>query len=218
MFQTITDALRGNAELFRAYPISYTIGLTLAVTVIYFKWRLITKAQDKALRDNFAGWQEAGEVSSSGVLIMRPFKMRRLGVLGIVFWGGGAWFMGLVVEPKPDELLEYWLVVAISVGFTIMSLWILAFSFDRILYDGKRIVRLSWLAKPFEARLDDLEQVTPLSKTIAGGVRLHFTDGRQLKVRARNSGYRQLLESLAGRDLKLRMMLSALNRLNDGGR
>lgn len=218
MFQTITDALRGNAELFRAYPIPYAIGLTLVVTVIYFKWRLIAKAQDKALRDNFAGWQEAGEVLSSGVLIMRPFKMRRLGVLGIVFWGSGAWFMGAVVEPKPDELVKHWLVVAIFVGFTIMSLWILALSFDRILYDGNRIVRLSWLAKPFEATLDDLEQVTPLSKTIVGGVRLHFTDGSQLKIRARNSGYRQLLEALAVRDLKLRMMLSALNRLNDGGR
>lgn len=218
MFQTITDALRGNAELFRAYPIPYTIGLTLVVTVIWFKWRLIAKAHEKGLRDNFAGWKQAGEVSPSGVLIMRPLKMRRLGVLGIVFWGGGAWFMGLVAEPKPDELLKHWLAVAGSVGFTIMSLWILAFSFDRILFDGKRIVRLSWLSKPFEAKIDDLEQITPLSKTIAGGVRLHFTDGRQLKIRARNSGYRQLLESLAGRDLKLRMMLSALNRLNDGGR
>ena len=218
MFQTITDALRGNAELFRAYPIPYTIGLTIAVTAIYFKWRLIAKAQDKALRDNFAGWQEAGEVTSSGMLIMRPFKMRSLGVLGIVFWGGGAWFMGLVAEPKPDEVLKHWFVVATFVGFTVLSLWLLAMSFDRILFDGNRIARLSWLAKPFTADMADLERVTPLSKTIAGGVRLHFADGRQLKVRARNSGYRQLLEALAKRDLKLRMMLSAMNRQSDGER
>ncbi|OED48516.1 hypothetical protein AB838_11415 [Rhodobacteraceae bacterium (ex Bugula neritina AB1)] len=218
MFQTITDALRANAELFRAYPVAYAIGLTIGVALIYFKWQLIAKAQQKALRDNFEGWKQDGEVSSSGVLIMRPLRMRRLALLGLAFWGSGVWFMGFVVEPKPDELTKHWLVVAISVGFTGMSLWLLAISFDWILFDGKKIARLSWLSKPFAADLTDLERVTPMAKTIAGGVRLHFGDGRQLRVRARNSGYRQFLEALAERDLKLKIIVSAMGRHIDGER
>lgn len=218
MFQTITEALRGNAELFRAYPVAYTIGLTLVVTVIYLKWHFIGKAQQKALRDNFAGWTQDGEVSSGGVLILRPLKLRKASVFGILFFGGGAWFMGMVAEPKPGELAKHWMTVVLFTGFAGLSLWMFAMSFDRILFDGVKIARTSWLARPFVAEMDTLERVTPLSKTIAGGVRLHFADGCQLRIRARNSGYRQLLEALSERDLKLRIMLSALARQSNGGR
>jgi hypothetical protein len=218
VFQTITEALRGNAELLRSYPVAYTIGLTLVVTLVYLKWHVIGKAQQKALRDNFAGWVQDGEVSSGGVLILRPLNMRRIGVFGILFFGGGAWFMGMVAEPKPDALAKHWMTVVSLTGFAGLSLWVFAMSFDRILFDGVKIARTSWLARPFVAEMSTLERITPLSKTIAGGVRLHFADGRHLRLRARNSGYRQLLEALSERDLKLKIMLSALARQGNGGR
>lgn len=212
MLQSFLDALRGNAELFRSYPVYYTIGLIIAVTVIYFKWRWIAQAQKKALAANFEGWSTNAETNGSGVLIMRPIRMRSTAIWGLAFFGGGALYMGFFAEPDPNEILKHWFTVATMSGFSFLGLCVLFLSFDRILFDETKIVRTRLFTKHFVADLIDIESVGPLQKTIAGGVRLNFKDGRLLKVRARMTGYQQLLTKLAERDLKLRLLLNARNQ------
>lgn len=105
-------------------------------------------------------------------------------------------FSALLTDPEKTS----WdgLIFASSCAFVLLALFLIAASFTRITFDDERVTRTRLFGAPFTARLDDLQQITPISKTIAGGVFLNFPNGR-LRVTAQMSGYLQLLDLLGER-------------------
>ena len=217
MLEQFLDGLQVLADLFFRSPIPFVIGTAIAVALIYFKWKLIGHAQASTLRDNFAGWTTPGQQSDPDRLVMRPIKFRRIGIWALMFFGGGALFYGLAVLPIAEATPKDWAVFFVCSGFAAFSVYVLVLSFDVIDIEGSRIMRRRLFSRPFLADLSEVTAVRPISKTIAGGVFLEFSDGRKLRVIARMSGYRRLLELLAQSNLKLRLMLSAMDRRTEVG-
>ncbi|WP_299876875.1 hypothetical protein [uncultured Sulfitobacter sp.] len=207
----VVEAARTAPEVF--FPI-FVVGLIL----IWLKWRVLGKGMRRAARDNYAGWttdakagtktHETG-VGTTSVLVMKPAKMLWVSVWTFVFFGGGALF--LATRNAPLTLRDK-ASVAISAVFALLAVVLFIRSFDRIrIYDG-RIERTRLFARRVSAPLSTLTSVAPLSKTILGGVTLTFNDGQRLKIPARMTGYRQLLDHLAVEDPKLRLMMTLATR------
>ena len=206
IFSTARDA----PEIF--FPL-FAIGLFL----IWLKWRFIGKATAKSAQKNFAGWTKDGEaqraqhetgVGYQDVLVMKPIKFLSLSLYYIGFFGGGALFFWLVEIPNgglsPKEKLGFTFMILA----TIIGLYVFILSFMRIRLFTDKIERTCPFRRKFSAPLSGLTSVTPISKTIAGGVFINFNDGRRLRVIPRMSGYRQLLERLSRTDPKLRLLMT----------
>ena len=215
MLDTLANSGSSLLNALATNPIGFSIILAIGFTLIWLKWRFIAKAQRNATKSQYAGWtvdaKRASEAHDTGigtkdVLVMKPVKFLRIGLMTLIFFGGGAWFCMAVVLKKPDVSAKDWAAFAIMIGFSLLALIILAQAFTRIRFDGEYITKRSLFARTFHAKLADLSSVKPAHKTIAGGVDLHFNDGRKLRVKSQMSGYRQLLEQLSSIDPKLRLM------------
>ena len=221
MFETIRQnilaiqsALQTNPKLF--------LGIFFAgLFLIWLKYRLIGYGVNRAQKQNYAGWQvKAGTgkrshptgIGHTEVLIMRPLKVIPIALFCLVFFGGGAAF----VASKGLNDPRAWFTVVAGVVFSLLSLWLIAFSFTRIIYDGETIERHALFRAPVTVSLGRLTAVRPISKTIAGGVYLEFQDGERLRVVPRMSGYGQLLEKLARKDPKLALMLRMIDQSQKG--
>jgi hypothetical protein len=81
----------------------------------------------------------------------------------------------------------------------------------RLFVSAGEITRAGLILRKRSFPFSALRGTAPLSKTIAGGVRLDFGEHGMLKVPASYQGYRQLLERLAQKDPKLRLMMRFLD-------
>ena len=207
----VVEAARTAPEVF--FPI-----LGVGLILIWLKWRVVGKGVSRAARDTYAGWEtdaksataphETG-VGTVPVLIMKPAKMFWLSLWTFIFFGGGAAFLATRDAPlTPKEMAS----VGIGAVFALLAVFLFIRSFERIHLFEHRIERTRLFGRRFSAPLSELASVVPLSKTILGGVTLTFLDGRQVKVPARMTGYRQLLDRLSANDAKLRLMMSFLTR------
>ena len=215
MLDTLANSGSSLLNALATNPIGVSIILAIGFTLIWLKWRFIAKAQRNAVKSQYAGWtvdaKHASEAHDTGigtkdVLVMKPVKFFRIGLMTLIFFGGGAWFYMAVVLKKPDVSAKDWAVFAMMIGFSLLALFVLAQAFTRIRFDREHITKRSPFARTFHAKLADLSSVKPAHKTIAGGVDLLFNDGRKLRVKSQMSGYRQLLEHLSSIDPKLRLM------------
>ncbi|MEP6068117.1 MAG: hypothetical protein ABJ246_19945 [Paracoccaceae bacterium] len=222
MLETLAQSGNSILNSFATNPIGFSILLAIGLTVIWFKWWIIGRAQRNAAKSQYAGWTEDAKrrsethetgVGSKDVLVMKPVKFGRIGLMTLAFFGGGAWFYMAVVLKKPDVSTKDWAVFAIFVGFSLIAVFLLVQAFTRIQFDGEQITKRSLYAKTFHAKLADLTSVKPAHKTIAGGVDLHFNDGRKLRVKSQMSGYRQLLEQLSSIDPKLKLMTQMVTKV-----
>ena len=209
MFQEFLEGVRVLAQLFAAYPIRFALGTVVVVSLIYYKWFWIGRVSQNAIKNNYAGWKIDGALDSAQRLVMRPVKIRRVGVLTLLFFGGGALFFALVSIPNGDMGPQEWFAFAAMVVFSVISVWLILMSFNRITFDGEAFTRVGVLGRSFAVRVDTLTDVRPIGKTIAGGVFLDFEGGERLRVPANMSGYRQLLEILTQHQPKLRMLVRA---------
>ncbi len=215
MFDALLKTGQFVVNAFISNPVTATVVSLIAVTIIWFKWWLIARAQSKAIKANYAGWSvdakqvqarhETG-VGTTDVLIMKPIKIVPVALMTLAFFGGLAWFYWVVVLEKPEVSSKDWGVFAILVGFSALALLLLAQSFTRIRLEAENISRRSLFARRFDGKLSDVTTVKPSGMTIASGIEIIFNDGRKLRVRAQMSGYRQLLERLSVIDPKLRLM------------
>jgi hypothetical protein len=205
-------------SIYRAAHDSPTIFFPIFIfgcVLIWIKWSLIAKGTKKAAKANYEGWiTDAIEQDRDlqTVLVMKPIKLLRVAIYSLLFFGGGALFYWMVVLPKPDASTKDWLVFGIMLAFSTIGLWMLWLSFTRITLFSDRIEKTSPLRKRFIGPLIEINNVKPISKTIAGGIYVYFSDGRRLRIIARMSGYRQLLERLSKDDPKLRMMTNLYTR------
>ncbi|MEP6019925.1 MAG: hypothetical protein ABJ251_15725 [Paracoccaceae bacterium] len=222
MLDTLANSGSSLLNALATNPIGFSIILAIGFTLVWLKWRFIAKAQRNAAKSQYAGWsvdaKRASETHDTGigtkdVLVMKPVKFVRIGLMTLIFFGGGAWFYMAVVLREPDVSAKDWGVFAIMMGFSLLALFLLAHAFTRIRFDGEHITRRSLFAKTFHAKLADLLSVKPANKTIAGGVDLLFNDGRKLRVKSQMSGYRQLLEQLSSIDPKLRLMTQMMTKV-----
>ncbi|MEO0378951.1 MAG: hypothetical protein AAF252_01695 [Pseudomonadota bacterium] len=209
MFDNFFQGLIVLSDLFFAYPIPFTIGTVVVFALIYYKWVWIGRAHTKAIKNAYAGWKVDGSVDTAQRLVMRPVKMLSVGLWTLLFFGGGFLFFALVVVPKGDvEPTDWFALVAFGL-FSIAAMFLILMSFTRITFDGEVFTRSGVFGRNMAVRADALKDVSPISKTIAGGIYLDFgTEGR-IRVTAQMSGYRQLLEILTQHNPKLRMLVNA---------
>lgn len=216
MFQKYFDAFATLGEMLVANPLGTGSLLAIGLLLVTLKWRWISKAQRDAIRRNYAGWREEASdgavrhetgIGTRGIKVMKPVGFMKIGLLNAILWGGGAVFYATVVLQNPQEPMKDWLVFAGCCVGTVAGLWLFAMSATRIRFDAESISRTSLFSRRFEAKLERLQDVRPLSKTLLGGAILDFGDGQVLKVRSQFSGYQDLLQLLAQRDPKLALML-----------
>ena len=115
--------------------------------------------------------------------------------------------MGLTALQEPNPTAKQWFSVIAGIGFSLIAIWLLIFSFTKISFDEEVIERRALFRRNLCAPWPQLKNVKPVGKTIAGGVVMEFQDGQKLKIIARMSGYRALLDHLARKDPKLRLMV-----------
>ena len=209
MFHEVFEAMRGLAELFAAYPIRFALGTIVVVTLIYYKWVWFGRATENSIKNGYDGWKVDGTVDDAQRLVMRPVKMRRVGIWTLLFFGGGALFYTLVGIPNGDMAPKDWFSFAAMLVFSIGAVWLILMSFTRITFDGEVFTRVGVLGRNMAVRVDTLTDVRPISKTVAGGVYLDFAGGERLRIVANMSGYRQLLEMLTRHHPKLRLLVRA---------
>ncbi|WP_299413927.1 hypothetical protein [uncultured Sulfitobacter sp.] len=205
---SVYEAARNAPEVF--FPL-----LIVGLIVIWIKWWTVRKGSKAARKDNFAGWIKDGEEQNRDlqtVLVMKPVKLKRLSLASLAFFGGGAVFLWLTILQRPDATLKEWVVFGIMLGFSILALGLLWFSFTRIMVFSDRVERTALFRKRFVGLFSEVESTAPISKTIAGGVYVTFRNGKRLRVIPRMSGYHQFLERLARNDAKLRLMLSLFTK------
>lgn len=211
---SILVALQSNPPLFMGI---FLVGLFL----IWLKYRVIRHSVARSQKQNYAGWTveaKSGQrshptgIGHTDVLIMRPVKVIPIALFCLIFFGGGALF---VASQEPAGI-RAWFTVAAGAVFSVLSLWMIGYSFTRIIFDGETIERRALFRAPVSVPLSRLTDVRPINKTIAGGVFLQFDDGQKLRVIPRMSGYRQLLETLARKDPKLALMLRMMPQPQQG--
>jgi len=212
MFESIQQALLGIQAAFQSNP-ALLLGVFLTgLILIWLKYRVIRHSVRRSKKQNYAGWDvEATQgqrkhpsgIGQTDVLIMRPVKVIPLALFCLCFFGGGALF----VASEGPEGPRAWFTVVAGAVFCLLSLWMIAFSFTRIIYDGETIERRALFRAPVSVPLSSLTGVRPINKTITGGVYLRFQSGQKLRVVPRMSGYRQLLQKLAEKDPKLALLL-----------
>jgi hypothetical protein len=211
----ILDTLTSIYRAARDGPTIFFPIFIFGCVLIWIKWRFIAKGTKSAAKANYEGWvTDAIEQDNDlqTVLVMKPIKLLRVAVYSLFFFGGGALFYWMVVLSKPDISTEDWLVFGIMLAFSALGFWMLWLSFTRITLFSDRIEKTSLLTNRFIGPLSEIDNVKPISKTIAGGIYVYFSDGRRLRIVARMSGYRQLLERLSKNDPKLRMMTNHFSK------
>jgi hypothetical protein len=212
MLTDVWNGLGVLAALFAAHPIPFAIGTTIVVTLIYFKWKAISHVTVQTAKGNYQGWVKDGQ-DRGDFFVMKPKGFLKVAFLTLGLFGSGAVFYALVVLQEPTPTPQDWFVFAAMCAFSAMGFWALWYSFTRFrVYDDHvQLTRL--FLRPLHIRFDEVAEVRPISKTIAGGVYVFAEDGTRLRVIPRMTGYRQLLERLAERDLKLRIMLPRMTAI-----
>ncbi len=219
MFETLKQTASSIVAAFQANPLLFSTIFGVGLCLIWFKYWLMGRAMQSTLKQNYAGWTKGASrstrthptgVGHQDVLVMKPVKVLPIAILCIVFFGGSALFMAETRLSRPDASLKDWFAVVSGAGFSVLGLWLIAFSFTRIIFNGETIERRTLFRRPLVLPMSDLLGFRPISKTIAGGVFLDFKGGQKLRVPARMSGYRQLLDQLAQGNPKLALILRML--------
>ena len=206
------ESLSVLADLFARYPVPFALVTTLVITLIYFKWVWIGRGMRQAHKNAYAGWKTGGTISDHGAFEMRPVKLLRIGLMTLVFFGGGGLFYAASRLPEgnlePREILGF----AGMCLFACLALWLIAMSFTRIRVENGVMTQTGLVARNMSLRLSDLRNIRPIGKTLAGGVFLEFEGGARLRIPANMSGYGQMLHVLAARDPKARAMVRGIDR------
>lgn len=221
MLETFKQTILGIRDAYQANPLLFSITFGLGLLLIWFKYWLIRRATRSTHKQNYAGWNTKAHrtirahptgIGHQNILTMKPVKTLPIALFCLVFFGGGALFMAETELRGPDPSWKAWFTAIVCSCFSILSLWLIVFSFTRIVFNGEAIERCALFRKPLVLPLSDLQGIRPISKTIAGGVLLEFKGGQRLRVLPRFSGYRELLDLLAQKDPKLAMMLRMVGR------
>ncbi len=220
-FLSNLSALWGFAQ---SNPKLFGLTLLIGLGIAWFKWKLIGKSAEAAQRNAYLGWhtkakseltpRETG-IGHQKVLVMRPVKVRKIAILTILFFGSGAAFMSWQILEGRTVDREHWFATIVLWFFGLMGIYLLLSSFTKITFTSEAIECRGPLVKTVKTDMSKLTSVEPLSKTISGGVRLKFADGDFIKVPANMFGYRELLDQLAQKDPKLKLLLRLHSQMAD---
>lgn len=221
MLSYLTEVFTGIVDLFNRSPVVFTLVFGAGVSLIWLKYRWIARAQANVLRDNYAGWSQGAKtakvthetgIGTKDVLIMRPIKFRSIAIWTLLFFGGGSVVLGFDVFENPNEMgfKDYFGFVS-CILFAALSLWLLALSFTKIVIDGNSLHHRG-LFRRRAFKFESIQAIEPLGKSYLSGVKLTFKDTQTLKIIARMTGYRDLLEQLAAKDPKLQLVVRGISR------
>ena len=214
---SIIEDLKGIWDTATGSPGLFFGIMALFLPLILFKWWLIGRAARNNQKSPYAGWAQDGRatqvshatgVGHQDVLILKPAIGLGTILFCLIFFGGGALFYALVVLPAGNLSPKDWFVFASMLAFTLVGVFLLIIRFNSITVSTDQITRAGPLVKNKTYFLSSLQNVSPLSKTLAGGAKLDFGPQGVLKVRASYKGYRQLLERLAVSNPKLRLQVN----------
>lgn len=209
MLQNLIDSLRVLADLFRAHPVPFTLGAVAFVTLSYYKWIWIARASRTSVENSYAGWRIDGTVDEAQRLVMRPLKLRSIALWNLAFFGSGAVFFAFAVLPNKGLSLENMFAFGAASVFSVLAVWLFFMSFTKITFDGEVFTRTGPATRAMVGRMDQLDDIRPIRKTIANGVYLHFRGAGWMRVAAYMSGYGQLVQLLMQDQPKMRMLVRA---------
>lgn len=206
------DALIGLPAAIAENPVLYIIFFAIALPLIWVKWRLIGKSQQKAIANQTHGLRseavrknirhETG-IGTAEILVMRRAKLGAAIWFALFFFGGGAVFYFLVVLPESDELSKDLAVFAIMLGFSIIGIGVIMAHQTRIYVDDKGLEKRRLLRSREKLSFADITDIQPARKKLTYGLVLHAKGGKRMKITADFSGYLNLLDRLAPSNPKL---------------
>ncbi len=191
------------------HPTLLAFVLAVAVLLFWINGRVHRHIRRSQAKDSSTGWTTGGAqgerphetgIGTRDVLVLkRSGRSLRIGLLTLLFFGGGAAFLWFVVLPDPEEqTAKAWLAFAIMLGFTVMAPVLIVASFTRIEVSESEIT-LRRLFRPRQSfLLSGLDQVSAVGTSPASGVQLTFADGRRLRLTPQFQGYAQALMRVRG--------------------
>ncbi len=199
------------------------ISLAIALAMYWVKKRLFQSVLTRQAEANRSGWSIPAQASTrrhetgigtQAILVMRPPRRQlKVACWTGLFFGGGAAFLWFGVLPDPSEqTTKNWLSFAIMCSLSIMALFLFVDTFKRIHVSADDIVLRRFLRRPKRFAITDISSVEPAAKNPAIGVKLHFLDGRHIKILASYEGYAQVLSTIkhAHPDLQKFLMMGRL--------
>ena len=210
-FATKSEEAQSAAKFAFEHPLVLCAAIVFALGTGWLQWRLVWSGARKGMEGQTAGWDQSVTTSSrktdvghQTVLVMRPAnKPLKIGLFGTLFFGGGAVFYWVFEMETP--LLKEWLVFAIPAIGGLLGLLIMWMSTQRILLTDTTVEARALFRRPKLYAIASLQKITPV-KGWEHGVLLHFNDGRQLRVRAMMTGYKDLLRRLEPYEPKLALI------------
>ena len=136
---------------------------------------------------------ETGIGVTKALFLRMPRQFWRVGVMSIVFFGGGAWVTWATTLPE-DLSVKTYLVLAIGLLFCVTGLFLIAWSTLRITVTNDGVAQRFLRRKV--VRWSQLEDVLPNGKSFATGVQLVFRDGTKMRIPALMIGYPAFLTQL----------------------
>ena len=188
-------------------PAILAVVLIILLPIYWIQGRLFRRTTRKATLAQYGGLNRDAKrttrahetgIGMQSALVLRPVASGVGGlILALVFFGGGAAFMGLVVLPEPEnQTVKNYTGFVISLGFVVLGLWALLGLLARIEMIADRIEHRRFLRPRRVFQIRDIVEVRRLGKAPGAGVILMFRDGRRLRLPASYAGYIEALTML----------------------
>lgn len=196
-------------------PTFFIVFFAIGLPLIWWKWRVIDRGMQRAtedpshgLRTSAATQQQRSEtgIGTESVLVMRPPNTPWAIWFGLIFFGGGAVFFALVVLVESPTAKD-WLVFAFMVLFSVACMGFIEANQTRFIVSHSMIERRRVLTRRERMAFASITDVSLNGKTFLGGVTVTDTGGQKMRIAARFSGYRDLLDRVAPLNPKLSLML-----------
>ena len=210
-FTAKSEQLKDAAEYAVENPLVLCASVIFSLVLSWVHWRLLWSGARKGLEGQTAGWDQRitqdsrkTDVGHESVLVMRPAnKPFKTGFFCTLFFGCGTMFYWFVSMHTP--LYKDWLVFAIFTIGWLLGLLLMWMSTQRVVLTSSTIETRALFRQSKVFSMAGLQQVTAVQGW-ERGVLLHFNDGRQLRVRAMMTGYKDLLRRLEPIEPKLALI------------
>ena len=210
-FTSKSEQAKEAAQFAVQNPLVLCAAVIFALGLSWLKWRLVLSGVRKGIEGQTAGWDQRitqnsrkTGVGHESVLVMRPAnKPFKTGFLCTLFFGCGAmsyWFVSM-----HTPLFKDWLVFAIFTIGWLLGLLLMWMSTQRVILTSSTIETRALFRQSKVFSMAGLQQVTAIQGW-ERGVLLHFNDGRQLRVQAMMTGYKDLLRRLEPFEPKLALI------------
>lgn len=208
------DALQGLPGAVASNPGLFIILFLVFIPLIVWKWWVVGKSTKKAMADPTHGLRTDADrkkvrhetgIGTTEVLVMRPNGVGGMIWFVLILFGAGALFYAFLVLPDEPTSENWWTFAGLA-GFAICAMGLIEANQTRLIVGERHIERRRVLYARDRIAFDQIASVEPLGKSFVRGLKVISRDGRSMRVPARFSGYRELMERLGTHDPALGFM------------